>query len=134
MYLVTPASLIYPSAFNESADEPTEPPHQQEENYAAGLIVLLTLIFLGVAISVLMCITNRREPSLWMMVFEGIMFRSASSHGQVVKLPQRVRFQVPDSHINIGGFSKSLLLSPTRDNENEDEDPGQEEGTITICS
>lgn len=133
MYFVTPASLVYPSAFNESDEEAALGPHLQEEKYAAGLTVLLTLIFLGMAVSVLMCIATRREPSLWMTVFEGIMSKNRSSRGQVVKLPQRVRFQLPDNHINIG-FSKTLLLSPTKDNENEDEDQAQEEGTVTICS
>ncbi|MPC18160.1 hypothetical protein E2C01_011036 [Portunus trituberculatus] len=127
MYSVTPPSLIYPTVFNESGEGAAGGPRLQEEKYAVGLTVLIILVLLGVMASVLMCIASRREPG----IFEGITFKNRLSNTEVVKLPRRVRFQLPESHINLG-FSKALLLSPSKDNE--DEEHEAEEGTITICS
>ena len=134
MYFVTlTSSQIYLSTFNASTEEGVaEGPHLQEEKYATGLTVLLTLLCLGVAASLLVCVAARRDTTL----LEGLRFYSRSSHGDIVKLPRRVRFQLPESHVNLG-FSKTLLLSPTTDkeneNESENENQDQEEGTITIC-
>lgn len=107
-------------------------PKMQDEKFAVGLVLLLTLILLGVAVSILLCVANHREPTLWTAVFGGLIVKNSSTPRQFVKFPRRVRFQLPDSHSNRGSSNLShTLLSPkTNDEGNQRQD--DEEGTITI--
>lgn len=117
-----------------SSREAAAGPQMQEENYAVGLTVLLTLIILGVVVSVLLCMSIRREPGLWMTVFEGFTLKKASDPRQLVKFPRRVRFQVPDGHKNRSSSktTTNTLLS-SQNNDVESQEYECEDGTLTIC-
>lgn len=109
-------------------------PKIEDEKFVVGLTLLLALIFLGVAVSVLLCIATQREPTLWMTVFEGLMPKNSATSRQFAKFPRRVRFQLPENHSNRGS-SKTMThtLLSLQNYDEERQEPDYEEGMITLC-
>ncbi|KAG7158175.1 hypothetical protein Hamer_G008805 [Homarus americanus] len=89
-----------------------------EYQYVIGLTLLLMMILLGVVVSVLMCLTIRRNPMLWSGVFGGLMLKTNINGNNGAKFPRRVRFNVPDNHdVESTGSAMTVMISVAGESE-----------------